>query len=68
MLIRNSVGKIVFNAGFYQGMKVEKTPKGMITFGAVVDASGVLKNFMLKVKPEDCDSVMNTIHKAVASL
>ena len=59
MLIRNSVGKIVFNAGFY---------KGMITFGAVVDASGVLKNFMLKVKPEDCDSVMNTIHKAVASL
>ena len=68
MLIRNSVGKIVFNAGFYKGMKVEKTPKGMITFGAVVDASGVLKNFMLKVKPEDCDSVMNTIHKAVASL
>ena len=49
-------------------MKVEKTPKGMITFGAVVDNSGVLKNFMLKVKPEDCDTVMNTMQKAVASM
>ena len=68
MLIRNSVGKIVFNAGFYKGMKVEKTPKGNLTFGAVVDASGILKNFMLKVKTEDCDTVLSTIHKAVASL
>jgi len=49
-------------------MKVEKTPKGMLTFGAVVDTSGVLKNFMLKVKDTDVPGVHGAMQAAIAAL
>ena len=65
MLIRNSVGKVVFNAAFYKGMTVNVTPKNMMTFAAVVDDTG-LKKFMLKVK--DTDPVLSKIKAAIASL
>jgi hypothetical protein len=67
MLIRNTVGKIVFNAAFYKGMTVNKTPKNMMTFAAVVDASGP-KKFMLKVKDTDTDPVHNKMKAAIAAL
>jgi hypothetical protein len=66
MLVRNSVGKILFNAGYYKGMKVDKNSKGMLSFGVVTDATGKLRNFMLKVK--DPDVVLDLMNKAIANM
>ena len=67
MLVRNLVGKIIFNAAFYSGMKVDKTPKGQLSFGAVVDTSGTLKNFLLKVNESNIDNVLKLMRSAIAA-
>ena len=67
MLVRNSVGKIIFNAAFYKGMKVDKKGKGMLSFGVVADVSGGLKTFLLKVKETDADVVYSSMQSAISS-
>ena len=67
MLVRNSVGKIIFNAAFYKGMKIDKKSKGMLSFGVVTDASGGLKTFLLKVKETDVAVVYSSMQSAIAS-
>jgi RanBP1 domain len=68
MLVRNLVGKIIFNASFYKGMKVDKTPKGQFSFGAVVDSSGTLKSFLLKVGEANREKVLKIMKDAIAEL
>ena len=66
MLVRNSVGKIIFNAAFYKGMKVEQKSKGMLSFGVVTDQSGNLRNFLLKVKDVDVEVVLKSMQSAIS--
>ena len=67
MLIRNSVGKIMFNAAFYKGMAVGRRGNNMLSFGAVVDESGVLKKFLLKLKVTDIETVLAAMLAAIDS-
>ena len=68
MLVRNSVGKIIFNAAFYKGMKVDRKSKGMLSFGVVTDVSGGLRNFLLKVKEADVEVVFGAMQFAISSV
>ena len=68
MLIRNSVGKITFNAAFYKGMKIGRFSKVMLSFGVVVDDSGQLRNFMLKLRDCDIEGVLTAMQAAIGSL
>ena len=65
MLVRNTVGRITFNAAFYKGMKVTRYSKVMLSFGVVIDASGPLRNFLLKLKDTDIDSVSSIMEAAI---
>lgn len=67
MLVRNSVGKIIFNAAFYKGMKLDQKGPGMLTFGAVVDQSGELKNFLLKIRDTFMSSVLQAMQVAIST-
>ncbi len=83
MLVRNPIGKLTFNAGFYKGMKIEKV-KNSLRFSAfvVVDeptiggsdsAAGAkkvvpeLKGFMVKLKDTDVDNVLSKLEAGVAA-
>ena len=68
MLVRNSVGKITFNAAFYKGMKIGRFSKVMLSFGVVVDDSGQLRNFMLKLKDSEIEGVLTSMQAAINSL
>lgn len=65
MLVRNTVGRITFNAAFYKGMKVTRYSKVMLSFGVVIDPSGPLRNFLLKLKDTDIDSVCSIMEAAI---
>lgn len=67
MLVRNSVGKIIFNAAFYKGMMIGRRGNNMLSFGAVVDESGVLRKFLLKLKVTDIDIVLTAMQAAIDS-
>lgn len=79
MLVRNQVGRINFNAGFYKAMKIERVQK-RLKFAALVAVeetslnsegkAGVrteMKNFMIQVKPEDLDATQKKMEAGVAS-
>lgn len=68
MLVRNTVGRITFNAAFYRGMKITRYSKVMLSFGVVVDPSGPLRNFLLKLKDTDIDSVCTIMEAAIKAL
>jgi hypothetical protein len=78
MLVRNQVGRINFNAGFYPTMKIEKVQK-RLKFAAfvAVEATSLnsegkaavhteMKNFMIQLKPEDLDATQKKMESAVA--
>jgi hypothetical protein len=67
MLIRNSVGKIMFNAGFYKGMVIGRRGNNMLSFGAVVDESGILRKFLLKLKVTEIETVLTAMLAAIGS-
>ena len=66
ILIRNTMGRITFNAGFFKAMEFKNSGKG-IRFSAVVDATG-LKNFNVKFKTEDIPKTIQVLENAVKSL
>jgi hypothetical protein len=66
ILIRNTMGRITFNAGFFKAMEFKHSGKG-IRFSAVVDATG-LKNFNVKFKTEDIPKTLQVLENAVKSL
>ncbi len=79
MLVRNPIGKLTFNAGFYKGMKIEKV-KGGVKFNAfvVTDEPSIggaapvapkpeLKGFMVKLKEENVAKAMTILEAGVAS-
>ncbi len=78
MLVRNPIGKLTFNAGFYKGMKIEMV-KGGLRFSAFVAADEAvvggssgpgkveLKNFMIKLKDADIANAMANLEAGVAS-
>lgn len=68
MLVRNSVGKITFNAAFYKGMKIGRFSKVMLSFGVVVDDSGQLRNFLLKLKDSEIEGVLTSMQAAINDL
>ena len=68
MLVRNSVGKITFNAAFYKGMNIKRFSKDKLSFGVVVDDSGLLRNFILKLKDCDIEGVLTAMQAAIGSL
>ena len=78
MLVRNQVGRINFNAGFFPSMKIEKVQK-RLKFAALVavEETGLnsegkavvrteMKNFMIQLKPEDLDATQKKMESAVA--
>mmetsp|Transcript_129302 Transcript_129302/g.253230 ORF Transcript_129302/g.253230 Transcript_129302/m.253230 type:complete len:481 (+) Transcript_129302:55-1497(+) len=79
MLVRNQVGRINFNAGFYKTMKIEKVQKRLkfAAFVAVEEPSPnsegkttvrtEMKNFMIQLKPEDLDATQKKLEAAVES-
>jgi hypothetical protein len=67
MLVRNSVGKIMFNAAFYKGMVIGRRGNNMLSFGAVVDESGVLRKFLLKLKVTEIETVLTALLAAIDS-
>lgn len=79
MLVRNPIGKLTFNAGFYQGMKFDRV-KNAIRFSAfvVIDEPVIgggpaakpvpeLKGFMVKLKDSDVESVLSKLEAGVAA-
>lgn len=68
MLVRNSVGKIIFNAAFYKGMKVERKSPGKFSFGVVTDESGALRTFLLTVKSTDDGTIFTALQSAIAGV
>ena len=79
MLVRNEVGRINFNAGFFPTMKIERVQK-RIKFAAFVTVEDTsvgadgktavrteMKNFMIQVKPENLDATLKKMEDGVAS-
>ncbi|CAM9240888.1 unnamed protein product [Ascophyllum nodosum] len=58
-ILRNDMGKVLLNAGFYKGMNVIKT-KNSISFLANM-AEGDPKNVMLKVTANEIQDLHNTV-------
>ncbi len=56
MVIRNEIGKELFNVAVAKGMKFHKI-KNNVAFGAVEDAEKGRESFMVKVKPEFVDEL-----------
>lgn len=71
MLVRNTMGKITFNAAFYKGMKVERH-KDSLLFSAFVapDESSKpdFQRFTLKLKADDCAKVKCELEKCIADM
>lgn len=67
MLVRNSVGAIMFNAAFYKGMSIGRRGNNMLSFGAVVDESGVLRKFLLKLSVTEIETVLKALLAAIDS-
>lgn len=81
MLVRNTIGRINFNAGFFPGMKVEQVQKKLkfAAFVSVEDSTlgsdgkaapprTEMKNFMLQLKAEDVDATLKKMQAGVASV
>jgi hypothetical protein len=68
MLVRNTMGKITFNAAFYKGMKFERS-KDSIVFGAFVSVDDKsppeFVKHILRLKKELCGKVMEMLQEAV---
>lgn len=71
MLVRNTMGKITFNAAFYKGMKVDRH-KDSLLFSAFVarDESSKpdFQRFTLKLKAEDCSKVKAELENCIAEM
>lgn len=75
MLVRNTMGRITFNAAFYKNMKIDKV-KGGLRFNAFVSvvtdvkagtAVTELKSFMIKLKEGDVDGVKAKLEEIIAA-
>jgi len=80
MLVRNPIGRINFNAGFYSAMKIEQQGKNGIKFAALVTvedptikadgkahARTEMKNFLVKVNAAELTNVITKMKEGVAS-
>eukprot|EP01039_Chlorochromonas_danica_P006553 gene6553-7229_t len=76
MMVRNTLGRITFNANFYKGMKIDRV-KGGLRFNAVVavvknvkegTSETELKSFMVKLKDVDIENVKNELEAAIAAM
>lgn len=72
IVIRNEIGKVQFNVGVSKGMTFEKIIKdgkkgkaAFIRFMAVEDVSKGTQAFMLQVKPECVDGLINILNDIV---
>lgn len=77
MLIRNPIGKIIFNANFYKTMKIDRVKGGLrfsafvaveTTVNSKIETSTELKNFMIKLKGTDVDKTAAKMEEAISSL
>ena len=67
ILIRNSIGKVTLNVGFYKGMKFEKFGKNGIRFLAVTGSDGEVKTILIRVKVEDLERTLQNLLESVDS-
>lgn len=71
MLVRNTMGKITFNAAFFKSMKFDKSKDNLVfvAFVAKDDTSKPeMSRFMIKFKSEDVDNVKKLLEQAVAEM
>ena len=69
ILIRNTMGKIAFNAFFFKGMKFDRLDKNKgLRFTAVTDPAVGPQGFMLRLKEEHVDDTLAKLEAGVASL
>lgn len=76
MLVRNTLGRITFNAGFYKNMKIERSKQGLQLMALVAVVKDVkegrteteMKNFLIKLKDTDIDPVRAQLEAAVKEL
>jgi hypothetical protein len=68
MLVRNGLGKIIFNAAFFKTMKIERQKKDRLSFAAVVDQSGTLNQFALKLKESEVEKALEIMKATIAAL
>ena len=73
MVMRNEVGKVMFNVAVGKGMsfekKSQKTKRGeqwYVCFAAVEDENEGVKSFMLNVAKEDIDKFHEELEKMAA--
>lgn len=73
MVIRNEVGKVMFNVAVGKGMKFQKksqkTKKGdqwFVSFAAVEDTNEGIKSFMLNVEKQNVDKLYEELEKMAA--
>ena len=66
MVLRNDIGKVMFNVAVSKGMvfnkQVQQSKKGKkcyVAFGAIEDESEGFKNFMFNVAASDLDTFYN---------
>lgn len=71
MLVRNTMGKITFNAAFFKNMKIDRH-KDSLLFSAFVAADETSKpdfqRFTLKLKADDVEKVKGLLEKCIAEL
>ncbi len=71
MLVRNTMGKITFNAAFFKGMKVDRH-KDSLLFSAFVSPDESSKpdfqRFTLKLKADDCEKVKLALEKCISEI
>lgn len=72
MIVRNTMGKITFNAAFYKDMKIDQVKGGIKFFAVVADATDdkktELKNFMIKLKDFDISRVKSFLESIIKEL
>ena len=72
MLVRNTMGKITFNAGFYRSMKIDQVKGGIKMLAVVAQAKDPskteMKSFMIKLKEADISTVKPFLEEIIRSL
>ena len=78
MLVRNPIGKITLNAGFFSKMKIEKVKKGL-RFSVVVavesskpnnttEVRTELRNYMLQLSSGDVQATLTKMEECISEL
>jgi tRNA G46 methylase TrmB len=64
LVIRNNMGKVLFNVGIQKGMKFMKQvsqKKGSVTFVACEDRERGMEKFAVSVKAQDIEQLFTTL-------